>query len=449
MVKEKETDEVLLAIHDADEAVDRTERAKPYYNYLNAELGLRDHWYPAFFGQELGNGEMMPQTIAGERIYFKRVAGKIFGVEDRCVHRGAAFSSKPECFSENTITCWIHGFTYDVRDGELIEVITEPGSKAIGKMKLKSYPVEEHNGVVFVFIGDLDPPPPLKEDVQPKFWNPGLKFHPLHRHLIKANWRLSCENGYDAAHIYAHRNSAIVTEVGIPLPLGTYSPNKDSCLVYEQDGEAKGVVKLMGDRPGIEAEINVWEATIEGNHVVAQNVDLDNPPPGVDIDVGLFMPCGLEVDWFPQPGMIHFEWYVPVDEENHMYMITQSRYCSTEEEERQFHEECETSLGPLVWKEPAGQTAYPGDGATWGFNNFDQFGRAHMEHVYAKENWWNRERLTKADYIIVRWRMLVHHNLRGIQKRGDWANTGSWDPENAPLPVNLMRDHGSDGSVPE
>ena len=63
--------------------------------------------------------------------------------------------------------------------------------------------------------------------------------------------------------------------------------------------------------------------------------------------------------------MIHFEWYVPVDEENHMYMITQSRYCSTEEEERQFHEECENSLGPLVWKEPAGQTAYPGDGPSW------------------------------------------------------------------------------------
>ena len=70
MVKEQETDEILLAIHDAGEAVERTERAKPYYNYLNAELGLRNHWYPAFFGQELSDGEMMPQKIAGERIYF-------------------------------------------------------------------------------------------------------------------------------------------------------------------------------------------------------------------------------------------------------------------------------------------------------------------------------------------------------------------------------------------
>ncbi len=448
MVKERETDEALLAIHDAGDAVERTERVKPYFNYLKAELGLRNHWYPAFFSRELAEGEMMPQMLLGERIYFKRAAGKVYGVEDRCAHRGASFSSKPECYSENTITCWLHGFTYDVRDGNLVEVITEPGSRAINKIQIKTYPVEEHNGVVFAFIGDTTPPPPLRSDVQPKFWNPGLKFHPLHRHQIRANWRLSCENGYDAAHIYAHRNSAIVTEVGVPMPLGTYAPDKDSVVVYEAAGDApKGVVKLMGERPGINADVNVWQAEIEGNKITALNVDPDNPPSGVDLDVGLFMPCGLEVDWFPQPGMIHFEWYVPVDEEHHMYMITQSRYCSTEEEERQFHEDCATSLGPLVWKEPADQTAYPGDGPTWGFNNFDQFGRAHLEHVYAKEDFWNRERLTKADYIIVRWRMLVHKNLRGIQTRGNWAPIGEWDPQHAPVPVNLMREHGSDGSL--
>ena len=449
MVREKESvnEAELLKIEDSGEAVEQVERVKPYFRYLEAELGLRNHWYPAFFSQELAEGEMMNQMLAGERIFFKRAAGKVYGVADRCVHRGAAFSSKPECYSTNTITCWLHGFTYDVRDGSLMEIITEPGSRAIGKMALPTYPVEEHNGVVFVFIGDMDPPPPLASDVQPRFWNAGLKFRPLHRHLIRANWRLSCENGYDAAHIYAHRNSAIVTEVGVPMPLGSYAPDKSSVLVHEEeDGAPKGVVKIMGDRPGMKSDINVWEAEIEGNRVVAHNVDPQNPPPGVDLDVGLYLPCGLEVDWFPQPGMIHFEWYVPVDEEHHMYMIIQSRYCETEEDERKFHEDCENFLGPLVWKEPADQTDYPGDGPTWGFNNFDQFGRAQMEHVYAKEDFWNQERLTRPDYIIVRWRMLVHQHMRGMQKRGGpgkWANTGNWDPAVAPEPINLMRTPGN------
>ena len=423
MVKEKVREEELLEIEDPGEAVDRVEQVKPYQKYLEAKLGLRDHWYPVFFSQELKEGATRGEMIAGERIFFKRAGGVVYGIEDRCAHRGAAFSAKPECFTENTVTCWLHGFTYDVRNGKLVQILTEPGSNLIGKINIRAYPVEEQNGVVFTFIGDMNPPPPLKLDVQPKFWNPGLKFHPLMRHKIKANWRISAENGYDAAHIYAHRNSAVVTELKIPLPLGTYSPDKAGVIVYEEEGQAKGIVKLQG------RDVQIWFADIEGVRITAANVDPDNLPEPVDMFVGLFMPCGLEVDWFPAPGMIHFEWYVPVDEEHHLYMITQSKYCETEEEERQFHEECETMFGPLVWKEPAGQTAYPGDGPTWGFNNFDAFGREQLEHVYAEEDFWNRERLYKPDYIIVRWRMLVNKHMRGIQKRGNFAATNGWSPD--------------------
>ena len=424
MVKEASREDRLANISDTEEAVDEVERVKPYQAYLDAELGIRDHWYPAFFSQELDEGETIAEMRLGERIIFKRAGGRVYGVEDRCAHRGMAFSTKPECYTENTITCWLHGFTYDVRDGKLVQILTEPGSNAIGKINLRSYPVEEHNGVVFVFIGDMDPPPPLKTDVQPKFWNAGLKFHPLMRHRINANWRISAENGFDAGHIYAHRGAEIVSAMKIPLPLGTYSPNKEGVVVYDEEGpEPKGVVKLQGK------DVQVWSAEIEGQMVVAANVDPNNPPEGADLDVGLYMPCGLEVDWFPKPGMIHFEWYVPIDEHSHTYMITQSQYCETEEEERAFHEECDNVLGPLVWKIPADQTAFPGDGPTWGFNNLDAVGRAGMEHVYANEDWFNRERLYRPDYIIVRWRMVVAKHMRGIQKRGNFANTNGWSPD--------------------
>lgn len=426
MVVGKQQEESLYQIADTEEAVDEVERLKPYHKYLEAELGLRNHWYPIFFGQELAEGETRGEMLAGERILYKRAGGRVYAIEDRCRHRGAAFSAKPECYSTNTVTCWLHGFTFDVRDGKLIQILTEPGSNAIGKINLKSYPVEEHNGVVFTFIGDMEPPPPLRSDVQPKFWNPGLKFHPLMRHRINANWRLSAENGYDAGHIYAHRKAQIVTELKIPLPLGTYSPDKSGVDVYDEVGDdPKGIVKRQG------ADVQVWAANVEDQAVLAANIDDPANPPeeGADIDVGLFMPCGLEVDWFPMPGMIHFEWYVPIDERSHMYMITQSKYCDTEEEEQAFHEECENWLGPLVWKKPLSQTDFPGDGPTWGFNNFDSFGREQLQHVYDKENWWNRERLYRPDYIIVRWRMLVAKHMRGVQKRGDWANTDGWSPD--------------------
>ena len=36
-----------------------------------------------------------------------------------------------------------------------------------------------------------------------------------------SNWRLAAENGFDAAHIYIHRNSPLILEQKRPLPLAT------------------------------------------------------------------------------------------------------------------------------------------------------------------------------------------------------------------------------------
>ena len=423
MVKEREREEQLLAIEETGEAVDVIEHEKPYKRYLDAELGLRNHWYPALFSQELEEGQLQGEMLLGERIAFKRAGGVVYAFEDRCAHRAAPFSSRPECYTQNTVTCWLHGFTYDVRDGKVVQVITEQNSAIVGKLAIKTYPVREINGVVFIFIGDLAPgqdPPPIEQDVAPKFFNKGLVFHPLMRNKIRCNWRVAAENGYDAAHIYGHRGAEIFKRFNVAIPLGTYPSSKKVVTVIEEEDGPKGVIKLD--------DVNVWSAQVEDVTVKAANVDLDNLPDNIDIVVGLYMPCGLEVDWFPAPVMIHFEWYVPIDEDHHMYMITQSKYVETEEEAAAFPHECDGLFGPLVWQKIRSQTDPMGDGPTWGFNNFDAFGREQIHHSYQYENWWRRERLFKPDYIIVRWRMLVDKWARAIQKRGDWANTKGWSP---------------------
>ena len=70
---------------------------KTWERYLEAELGLREYWYPAFFSTELADGQTRSEIVCGERIYFKRVNGTVYGVEDRCPHRGVNFSARPEC----------------------------------------------------------------------------------------------------------------------------------------------------------------------------------------------------------------------------------------------------------------------------------------------------------------------------------------------------------------
>jgi carbazole 1,9a-dioxygenase terminal dioxygenase component len=65
-----------------------------------------------------------------------------------------------------------------VKDGNLVAIITDPESALIGKARLKTYPVEERKGIVFVFVGDRDPPPPLFQDLQPGFLDHDLAIVP-------------------------------------------------------------------------------------------------------------------------------------------------------------------------------------------------------------------------------------------------------------------------------
>ena len=402
--------EVLKQVQDANGTAQAVSRGTQYERYLDASLGLRNYWYPALFSKELQEGETRGELLLGERVFFKRIGGQVYAMEDRCAHRGVPFSARPECYTANTVTCWLHGFTYDVRDGKLVQILTDPDSGLIGKVALKTYPVQELHGVVFTFVGDMDPPPPLADDLQPRIHSKGLAFHPIARHKIRSNWRLAAENGYDSAHLYGHRNTYIVTEVGVPIPFNHMSKNAE-VEVFE-DGGAVGV----GDR----RVVPIWSAEVEGVRVSASNIDPDNPPQPINAWVGLFMPGGLEVDYFPAPGMIHFEWYVPMDEDHHMYIVLQGKYVKDEEEERQFHEAMEEGEGRLTWNRPGEEPA--------GFVNFDQFVRENMNHAYASEDWWNRETLFKPDTILVRWRTLVSKHARGIQTRGDWAATNGWSP---------------------
>ncbi len=394
--------ETLTPEQRAERDVADATRAKPWQPYLEAALGFRNHWYPALFGAELPDGEVRGVQVLGEPILLKRVDGAVFGVEDRCLHRGAPFSARPECYSKNTITCWYHGFTYRVQDGRLVAIVTDPDSALIGKVGLRTYPVEERQGVVFVFVGDRVPPPPLALDVQPGFLDDGLAIFPRgERTVVRSNWRLAAENGFDASHIYIHRNSPLVVGQRAPLPLATLICSRDG-MVVAAEGAPKGVVKGSGKR------IPIWEAEIEGERVASRfQPGIDGVHTRVSPDTSMWLPCGLKVDPFPTPGIMQFEWYVPIDERSHMYTVTWGKYLETPSEAERFYFEIET-----YWKELVTQH----------FNNDDVLAREQIERFYAEDDGWHRERLFRPDLIITEWRKLASAHHRGIQRRDShWA----------------------------
>ena len=380
----------------AELEVEQAQAAKPWQPYLEAALGFRNHWYPALFSHEVEEGAAAGAQVLGEPVLFKRVGGQVYAVQDRCLHRGVRFSARPECFSRNTITCWYHGFTYDVRDGKLVAIVTDPESALVGKLRLPTYRVEEHKGLVFVFVGELDPPPPLFLDVQPGLLDERLALVPKgERTLVHSNWRLAAENGFDASHIYIHRNSELVVKRQMPMPLATLFHSREGMVVAEE-GQPKGVVKGSGRRTPI------WEAQIEDQKVSSRILPAPDGPSRASPDTSMWLPCGLKVDPFPTPGMIQFEWYVPVDETSHWYLVTWGKYVDSNDEAERFYEDVYS-----YWKHMVIDT----------FNIDDVTAREAMQRFYGEEDGWQRERLFRPDLIVTEWRKLASAHNRGIQRR--------------------------------
>jgi vanillate O-demethylase monooxygenase subunit len=120
---------------------------------------VQDQWYVAAYGREIGRrdddgGELFSRTICGESILFWRtVAGTVTAMSDRCVHRRFPLSQPPSHLVGDTVVCGYHGFTYGA-DGRCVAV---PGQTRVPRTaRLRSYPVVEQDGFVWVFIGDPD-----------------------------------------------------------------------------------------------------------------------------------------------------------------------------------------------------------------------------------------------------------------------------------------------------
>src|SRR6185295_6853854 len=163
--------------------------------------------YPAMLSGQL-NSRPVALQILGERLLLVRYQGKCFALEDRCAHRGVPLAAgRCEFPGTNTITCRYHGWTYNVADGACVAALTDgPDSPIVGKAKIKTYALAERKGLIWVFIGDGEPPR-LEDDVAPEILQDDavLGVRVTER---TGNWRLAAENGLDPSHAaYLHRNS--------------------------------------------------------------------------------------------------------------------------------------------------------------------------------------------------------------------------------------------------
>ena len=411
VVRRRNTDENGDSKFSPERKNDRKTQSQ-YQPYKDADWGFVNHWYPALFSEELKEDEVEGIQICGIQIVLRRANGKVYALKDQCIHRGVRLSAKPMCFTKDTISCWYHGFTFNLESGNLDTIVGNPDDKLIGTTGLTTYPVEEIAGMIFVFVRDDDytdeDVPPLHHDLPVRFpqsseeyphplWPPApgildenAVVHGMHR-TGQANWRIACENGFDNAHILVHKDNTIVQALDWILPLGIRPASDDCITTFEEEDGPKGLMQwLFTDR---------WDPVLE-NKALGLKVENANSRA---YRTSVVMPGVLMVENWPEEHVVQYEWYVPITDDTYEYWEILVRVCNDEKEHKAFDYRYKTVYKPLCLH---------------GFNDCDLYAREAMQDFYADGTGWDDEQLVDTDISPITWRKLASRHNRGIAKPG-------------------------------
>jgi len=321
--------------------------------------------------------------ILGEKLLFLRYQGKCFALEDRCAHRGMPLSiGRCEFPGTNTITCRYHGWTYDVANGACVAALTDgPDSPIVGKAKVKTYPIEERKGLIWVFIGDGEPTA-LEEDLPEELLRSDAVLG-VRVTTRAGNWRLAAENGLDPSHAaYLHRNAWLTLWRKFPAAKTNVLPE----VVDQWVGYTQTAPLMEANYPGLGVWPNGewWKWPRKGSPTKTQ----------------LRLPGYLRVNPFPAREIVHFEWYVPVDKRHHRYFQFSVKWTTGFKAAR-------FRLAYWLWWRWLAHVQ---------FNGQDARMVALMDPFYAEEDGWKREKLYRPDVGLTTWRKHCHEHARAVQK---------------------------------
>jgi len=119
----------------------------------NSPAPLEDMWYYAVAGERLKPGRVLAKTLMGEPILLGRGKdGGVFALRDLCPHRGIPLSCG--WFDGNEVTCRFHAWRFD-RTGRCTAIPSLAPEQDFDpqRIKVKTYPVREVQGNVWIFFG--------------------------------------------------------------------------------------------------------------------------------------------------------------------------------------------------------------------------------------------------------------------------------------------------------
>jgi nitrite reductase/ring-hydroxylating ferredoxin subunit len=173
------------------------------------ELGLRNYWYPVIAKWRLRRRPRRLRVLGEDIVLFRGRGRTIYALADRCPHRGASLSQGKCLYPDSdTISCPYHGWTFSGTTGRCVAKLMEgPDADLPPQAAVKSYPVRELRGVLWVFVGDMDAVP-LEADLPDCLTQTG-EWHGLSSwRTYHCNWRILKDNLCHDLHApFLHRNA--------------------------------------------------------------------------------------------------------------------------------------------------------------------------------------------------------------------------------------------------
>lgn len=111
---------------------------------------LNNGWYCLGWSSELADGPIGRTLLEQPIVVYRLASGEAVGLSGRCPHRFAPLHMGQ--VQDDHISCPYHGLVFD-RGGQC--VLNPHGNGQIPKAaKLRTYPIEERDGVLWVWMGD-------------------------------------------------------------------------------------------------------------------------------------------------------------------------------------------------------------------------------------------------------------------------------------------------------
>ena len=163
--------------------------------------GLLNLWYPVLPSWALAGTPIGITRLSENLVLWRDDDGVAHAIDDRCPHRGARLSLGWNL--GDRLACWYHGVEVD-GTGLVRKVPAVSACPLEGKQAVKSYPVKEIRGGIFVYFGDAHHQTPcvleLPEELASDDYGAILCFAKW-----KCNYRYAIDNVMDPMHgAYLH-----------------------------------------------------------------------------------------------------------------------------------------------------------------------------------------------------------------------------------------------------